>query len=320
MTASRCDSRVLRYDVGFDIPGDAADSMAVEVFWPRSGVRPLAWFCLPGGAMNRHFYDLQGKDGAFSFARQLADRGFVSILVDTPGIGESDRPADGYALTPQRLIAALDRVHARVCEDLQAGRISDDLPPLEGLKTVGVGHSMGALLTVLQQAAGRAHAAIVVLGFGLQGLPAYLPPEVKAMAEDTGAVRGRLVELARQMFREPYPKVQSSGRRDFYGSAGADRTAVQALRRARDRLLPVTAFMSMLPGNVAPEAAAIDVPVYTAFGDADFIGPPEDPAAGFTASPSVRRQVLPSTGHSFFLFESRTALFDGLADWARELI
>lgn len=325
--------RDLRYDVGFDIPGETASRLAVTVCWPRGAVTPPVWFCLPGGAMNRHFYDLRVDDpgsgaGAgpgsetgtgYSFARRMAGRGFVSVLVDPPGIGDSDRPADGYALTPERLVAALTRLHARVCEDLRAGRIDDGLPPMEDVRTIGLGHSMGAMLTVLQQAAERPHAAIALLGFGIQGLPDYLPPEARALAQDTEAVRERLVPFARQMFVEPYPELRSAGGGDFYGSAGADRAAVVALKTARDRLLPVPAFMSILPGNVAPEAAAVDVPVYLGFGGADFIGPTDDGACGFTASPAVERQMLPGTGHSFFLFDSREALFDGLARWARVL-
>lgn len=269
--------------------------------------------------MNRHFYNLKGGDGAFSFARQMAERGFVSVLVDPPGIGDSDRPGDGYALTPERVATIMARALATVTADLRAGTVDESLPALEGLQTIGVGHSMGALLAVLQQAHAPTYAGIALLGFGLEGLPEYLPSAVREQAADTHAVRAQMVPMARQMFQASYPDVNAGGDSDLYGSANADPEAVKALARARDKLLPVPALLSILPGNVAPEAATLDVPVYLAVGERDLVKPSADPLADFPASPRVEQQVLAGAGHSFFLFAARTQLFDGLAEWARGL-
>lgn len=314
-------TRLIRYDVGFDVPGDRASHLAMEVHWPAHGkVAPLVWICVPGGGMNRRFYDLEGGDGEFSFARQMAARGFASVLLDPPGIGDSDRPQDGYALTPDRLAAIVARGVKAIQADLVAGKIAASLPPIPGLQTVGVGHSMGALLTVVQQAGFRLHTAVALLGFGLDGLPDYLPPEVRELATDREAVRAQLVPLAKKMFELPYPEVSSRGGGDIYAAAAADREAVKGLARARAELLPVPALLSILPGNVAPEAAVLDVPVYLAVGERDLIAPAADAAIGFSASPQVKQQILAGAGHSFFLFPARTQLFDGLADWARGLV
>lgn len=316
--ATRVASRTCRYEADLGIDGNAAARVVVDVVWPRRPAGPVL-FCLPGGAMNRAFYDLTDDgDESFSFARQMAARGFVSVLVDPPGIGDSDRPEDGFALTPERLADALVAVHRQVCADLQSGDIDPDLPALPGLTTVGVGHSMGALLTVLQQHRHRQHAGIALLGFGTAGLPQYLPAEAAELAADRAAVRAEMVRLARAMFGVPYPEVGSGGG-DIYASDRAERAGVRALKRARDRLLPVPAFMSMLPGNVAPEAAGLAVPVYVALGDQDFAGSEADARASFTGSRALSVQTLPDTGHSFFLFPSRHGLFDGLAAWAGAL-
>lgn len=318
LPAEQVRSRVKRYALGFGIAGDDASDVVVEVYWPQAGgIIPVVWFALPGGAMNRHFYDLRDDGGIrFSFARQMAARGYLVVLVDLPGIGDSDRPVDGYTLTPDRVTGILRDLHERVCEDIRAGRMDEQLPGCDILGTIGVGHSMGATLTLCQQAAARSHVAVALLGFGLNGLPDYLSPEVRELAMDPAAVRTRLVELARQMFKVSYPEVPSRGNGEFYGSSGADRAAVRALRDARDRLLPVPAFLSMLPGNVKPEAAAIDVPVYWAFGEADFVDYRAESPDAFSAVPGVERKILPETGHSFFLFDTCEILFDSLSEWA----
>lgn len=270
--------------------------------------------------MNRHFYNLEGGGDRFSFAKQMAARGFISILVDLPGIGDSDQPEDGYALTPDCITHILSQVYSRVCEDLHAGRISDDLPALPQLKTIGLGHSFGAMLTVLQQSKTPVHSAIAVLGFATHGLPQYLSAEAVELASDTQAVRAQLVPLARKMFGESYPVITQSQAGDMYAGAKANRDAVQALKQARAPLLPVPALLSMLPNNVAPEVEQIEVPVYVALGELDFVKSPEASHAGFINSPAVERITLSKTGHSFFLFESRVTLFDRLAQWARSLI
>ena len=310
-------SRLIKYKVDFGIDGDPACHVAVEIFWPCGSMLPVVLFCLPGGAMNRRFYDLADKDARFSFAKQMAARGFVCVIVDLPGVGDSDRPRDGYELTPARVTDILAQTHERVCADISAGKIDDDLPPLPQHQSIGIGHSFGAMFTVLQQRHSRPHTAIALLGFATHGLPEYLSADALALATDTRAVRAQLVPLAKKMFRESYPEMGSSAGSELYGGANADRDAVQALKAARDRLLPVPAFMSILPGNVAPEAADIDVPVFVALGEADFVKPPDNANAGFGRSPAVDLLMLPDTGHSFFLFESRAFLFDRLAQWAR---
>lgn len=312
-------SRVLRIDSGVVLPGEGRLCVAVEIRLPELPLAtPVAFVCLPGGGMNRHFYDLVAdSDTSFSFARYMTARGFVVVMVDYLGLGESDKPADGYVLTPEALVAANARAIDTVLGELRAGTLSADLPAIPDLRSIGVGHSMGAMLTVLQQAKHRQHAALVLLGFGTDGLPEYLTPEVRALAADTTAVRAQLVELAQAMFKVPYPRIGRSPRgNDLYGSSNVDARGVNALKEAIEPILPVPAYLSMLPGNVAPEAALIDVPIFLGIGDRDMVGSPHRVPASFPASRDLSLHVLPETGHSHFLFPARTGLFARLATWA----
>ena len=305
------------------LDGEPPLHSAATVYLPETlHGTPTALVCLAGGNMNRRYFDLQvDGDDSFSFAAQMTARGFLVVTIDHLGLGDSSRPADGFALTPDVLARANAHAAAELLSRLREGRLAADVPALPTLRSLGVGHSMGAMLTTLQQAQFAQHAGIALLGFSTRGLPKFVPEDVRALAADVPAVRARLVEFARRMFVVPYPRIQAPAGRntELFGSAAADPRGVAALKAATDCLLPVPAFLSMIPGNVAPEAARIDVPVLLGLGERDMAGPPEEAPRAFAASPAVRLEVLPGAGHSHVLFASRVGLIDRLAEWASSI-
>jgi len=320
----------LKVDSGERIDGEPPLLSGVTVSLPDDPARAkAALVCLAGGNMNRKYFDLMPADGddSFSFARAMAASGFVVIAIDHLGLGDSTRPADGYALTPD----LLTRANARATAEVLAMLRGESPPPLAGggrgegwkphpnLKSIGVGHSMGAMMTVLQQAHAHQHIAVAVLGFATRGLPEYMPPDVSQMPQ--AEQRTRLVELVRKTFPEPYPRIRSSGNgQQIYGSANADPKGIAALKAATDCLLPVPAFQSMLPDNVGPEAAGITVPVFIGVGSRDMTGTADDIPKAFSGSRHVTLYVQPDAGHSHFLFPTRLDLFQRLAGWAEWVI
>jgi pimeloyl-ACP methyl ester carboxylesterase len=309
-----------RADAGLKLPGEGPLQLAVEVVAPKQP-RPVVLVCLPGGGMNRRYFDLRvAGDDTYSFAGQMAARGFASVLIDPLGVGESSRPADSYALTAEVLAQANATATKVALDKIRNGSIFKDMGPIPKVTSVGLGHSMGALLTIVQQAAYGQHAGIAVLGFSTRGLPEYLMGEARELAGDPVAARREVARLARATFREDYPWLgRTTEGSSLYAGKSAEPGGVEAIKAARERLLPVTAFHSMLPGNVATEAARIDVPVLVALGEHDMAGPPLEAPKAFTASPAVTFKLLPGAGHSHFLFGSRHVLFDALAQWAGSL-
>jgi pimeloyl-ACP methyl ester carboxylesterase len=311
-------------DSGISLPDEGRLDMAVEIHFPQRLIEPAVLLaCLPGGGAGRRFFDLMppGQDGprdaSFSFARQMAARGFIVALIDHLGIGDSTRPNDGFALSSDVLSRAshhvLGAVRARTRAHYGAAHAH--------LRTVGVGHSMGALVTVLQQAQHRSYDAIALLGFSTRGLPDYVPQPLHSLARDPNALRTQLPALAKQVFKEPYPYLERTPEsRGMFAGDRADARGIAALNLLRkEPILPLPSWHSMLPGNVAPEAASIDVPVFLGIGDRDIVGPPEEAPSAFPRSPDVELHVMPQTGHSLFLFAARLALFEALAVWARRL-
>lgn len=306
--------------VSLTLPAEGPLHIAATLYRPETPAEPsIALVCLPGGGMNRRYFDLRAEgDDSFSFAREMQSRGFIVITMDHLGIGESSRPADGYALDTDVIARANAEALQHILEGLRSGAYGTPCAPL----TVGVGHSMGAMMTLVQQAQHHQHAAIVLMGFSTRGLPQYAPPEVAALAGDPIKLREAAATMARRIFREPYPRVQGNSQsRSIFGGNAADPRGVAALKVASgEPLLPVGAAHSMLPDNVASEAAAIDVPVYLALGERDMAGPPHEAPAAFKASREVALQVLDSTGHAHFLFAARRRLFEHLAIWTRYVV
>jgi pimeloyl-ACP methyl ester carboxylesterase len=308
-------------DAGMSLPGCAAPQLAAEICFPADcafPAAPLAFVCLPGGSINRRYFDLGGDaQPSFSFARQMAQHGMITIAIDHIGVGESTRPADGFLLTPNVIVAANAQVTSRLVQQLKSGTLASDLPALPGLRTVGVGHSMGGMLTVMQQALDPAHIALVLLGFSNNGLMKYLPEPAHALIGAPEQIPDRIAEIARQIYPSAYPELTPSpeGSAMFYGSR-ADRDGVEALKAARDVLLVMPGTQSMIPGSIAPHLQTIDVPVFLGLGDQDIAGPTHAIPAIFPRSNDVSLLVLPETGHCQFIFASRTALFRRIADWS----
>ena len=307
-------------DAGVQFEGCDAPKVAAEICFPvdyASPDAPLAFICLPGGSINRQYYDLGQDEGSFSFARQMAKRGSITVAIDHLGIGESTRPSDGFALTPDVIVAANAHATRQITEGLRAGTLVPDLAPLPGLLTIGVGHSMGGMLTVMQQALDPTHMALVLMGFSTNGLIAYLPEPARRLIGHPDAVPNQIQSVARQIYSSPYPELAPSAESStmFYG-AKADRDGVAALKAARDVLLVIPGTQSMIPGSIAPQAEAITVPILLALGDQDIAGPTHAIPASFPRCNDVSLLVLPETGHCQFIFPSRQILFQRVADWS----
>jgi pimeloyl-ACP methyl ester carboxylesterase len=325
-------SAPLLIDTGLELPGEGALRVAADVRLPAQvGASPLVLVCLPGGGMNRRYWDLHppaeagADDGSFSFAEQMTRRGFVVVALDHLGVGDSSRPEDGHLLSAELVTQANTAATAKLLAGLRDGSLLPGVAAMPGLHSIGVGHSMGAMFTILQQAAASQHIGVALLGFSTRGLPEYVTPEVRELSKDVAAVRARVPEFARRMFPKPYLRVQSSrgsgggGDNSLFAGNKAEPLGVAALKDAVDGLLPQPAYLSMIPGNVAPEAAQITVPVFLGIGELDMAGPTHQIPAGFPGSQDVTLVILPQAGHSHFLFPARAALYERLDVWARSV-
>ncbi len=73
---------------------------------------------------------------------------------------------------------------------------------------------------------------------------------------------------------------------------------------------------SMIPGSVAAEMAAVDVPVFLGLGEHDIAGDPHGIPAFFPRCTDLTLFVLAATGHNHNVAPAREVLWDRLGAWA----
>ncbi len=307
-------SASLRVPIGEPLPGEGPLEIAADVFWPEPGrlrAPACVMFCLPGGGVSKGYFDLGQPGEGMSFAAAMVARGFVIVAIDHIGVGESSRPRDGFALTSEIVARCNATAMERLSSDLRAGMLDRRLPALPDFISLGIGHSMGAMLLILQQVARRDFAALMLFGFGASGLPSVLTEEERAMLERPDRGLSELPRLARERFQgEAYPPIARS--------EGRSRSSL-ALRAVQDRVLAVAATHSMMPGNIKEEIARIDVPVLLAVGDKDMVGPPLLLPASYDACSDIALIIVEQCGHHQFVAKSAPRLLARAADWANSV-
>ncbi len=302
-------------------------TLAADLFQPAHAGEvagpPVLVTCLPGGGMNRRYFDLDVDPslglGSFSMARHMAERGFHVLIVDPPGVGESDIPDDGWALTTPAVADAVGHAASAALHGLATGSLDSDVAPTGPLASIGVGHSAGALVTCYQQARRRTHLAVGLLGFGGAGLRGHLNADELACADDPEATRVAIVSLSRARFRRPFPRGTTS-RSELLNRPDVADAAYEAIATAGDALLSIVGLTSMIPGASSGELGAIDVPVFLGVGSHDITGPAHHVPSVFESASDITVYVVPETGHNHNIAPNRELLWDRLADWIHDTV
>jgi pimeloyl-ACP methyl ester carboxylesterase len=256
--------------------------------------------------MSRGYFDLDA-DG-FSMAAHLAGSGFVSVLLDHPGVGDSPAPADPWTLTPEVVAAA---------DSAAVGELHERL----GGVAIGVGHSMGAMLTVTAQGRSQPYAGLALLGFaqirdyGHTALAAHLTADERAVLADPAKLEKQLVALAQQRFGRPLVRATTARSPFLLGGMPVPEAGLAAIDRCASNLIATCGLGSMLK-CAAPQMAAIDVPVFLAFGEHDITGDARDTANALRCCPDLTIFELSGAGHNHNVAPNRRVLWDRLAHWA----
>ena len=279
----------------------------------------LVAYCLAGGGCSTSYFDLQvpGLVG-YSMAEHLARRGVVVVAVDHLGVGSSDAH-DLFAVTPTLLAACHSAAVGTIIERIECGELPPGGPAIGDPFVIGIGHSMGAMLTGVVQARHRPYDALVLLGHGGIGMPEVLSPEELAVSgPDLESIEDDLVRLARARFGSGSTVERRRPSRGTFFTESVPDEVRAAFRMAAVPLLPVCGLTSMVPHSAHHEKASIDVPAFLAFGDHDLIDDYVGTVTQFPAVEDLALFVLRDSGHCHNQATYRAVLWDRFVAWVRD--
>jgi pimeloyl-ACP methyl ester carboxylesterase len=280
----------------------------------------VVFCCLPGGGCTTPYFDLEvpGLDG-YSMADHLTREGFVVMALDHLGVGASSPVEDLCAVTPAIAAAANHCAFSLALSQLRSGSLAPGLDGVQSAFAIGLGHSMGGMLTMVQQANHRTYQAVINLGHGGDGLPLVLTDEEGIVVGDPDAFDASIVALARARYSRPRQPPPPGAVPGSFHADDVPEVVRKAFVAQTTELLHACGLTSMIPGSTDREKGRIEVPVYLAFGDQDLTTKPHATVAAYRRSRDVTLFVVPGAGHCHNQSGNRVMLWDRLADWARRV-
>jgi pimeloyl-ACP methyl ester carboxylesterase len=312
-------------DVSAELPFEERAFLAGSVHLPDpEGEAPRAvLICWPGGSYARAYWDMHiPEHPGYSFAEHMAAQGFVVVAADHLGVGASSKPADGDRVNFETMSAAAASYVRQVRSMLADGSAEFGGRPLLSVPIIGLGHSLGACLTVVTQARHRCYDAVALLGFthGQKDVAVTAVGTAEPDLTDDDTLRDTAIDQARAFFGDSWD--------DVYGFAPREPNhawlhhpdvpaAVIAADDAQAVRWPRQSYVeALLAGHSARFAAELDCNVFIGFGDHDVPPVPHADVAYYRRSRDVTLYVLRDSAHCHNFASSRAELWDRIGLWA----
>ena len=303
----------LRIDVAAGLPhavtGGEPLAIAAYVFLPDSvSAHPTVVTLLAGGTYDRRYFNVvvPGRSD-YSLAEYLRSRGHVVILADHLGVGASDRAKAQMLVTREIAAAAMHAAISELHRRLADGTLAPGFPALASFVKVGGGHSMGAFLTITQQAAHRTYDLCLILGYTAFGV--HLTVGGRLMSANPVALNLNGPDYVlpdRAMLRSTF----------HWEDVPDDVLAVD------DGLAVEVPYLigaqATIEGIVRDDAASIDVPIYINLGERDVSPDPHAEPGYYRGSRDITLHILPRSGHCQTFASTRLEMFDRIDSWVRD--
>ncbi|WP_157217036.1 alpha/beta hydrolase [Flavisphingomonas formosensis] len=288
-----------RIEMGINVPAAGTGTsweIAATVHLPVDPAPDLPVIvALPGGGYNRHYFDI--AEPGYSEAAAHAERGIATIAIDHLGAGDSSIPPPD--VTSLETVAAANHAALQsILTRLRDGTLRPGIAPLRPSAVVGIGQSMGGHALVAMQAHHRSFDAVAVLGSSMVCTtmpmrpgekPIFIPKDATPAEAAVLTIGGTDWPWVFHWEDVPPALVDAdvSGGMPIRGTAPAWGSLTT----------PGFSTTLVLPGVVAAEAAAIDVPVLVAMGERDVCRPPIEELAAFSSASDRALFVAPRMAH-----------------------
>ena len=268
----------------------------------------VAIVLLNGGTYDKRYWHVSvpGQSG-YSMAEYLQKRGNVVVLLDHLGVGESSRPSNGYLIDRHIAASASQIAVTEIFDRLAQGQLDPWVPPLSPFVKVGVGHSLGGMQLITQQAAYRTFDRIAITGYTAIGVHMVQNGEHKSgYLGPVDYSRPAYITVSHELVRETF----------FFPDVADDVIAVDTALTVD---VPyVLIVQSSTAGIITKEASEISVPVYICLGEIDVSPDPDSEPSYFRNSPQLTLHILKRSGHCQVFASTRVEMFDRINRWICE--
>jgi pimeloyl-ACP methyl ester carboxylesterase len=279
-----------------------APSVSGWLFAPRDldpgKVRHVA-LCIHGGGYDKRYFHIQapGRDD-YSLCRHFADRGVIAVTIDCLGTWESSRAEQAKFVTSRTLAGAHHIAAGKLAAGLRAGTLVPGLPPLPHIEMTAIGHSLGGMLTIVQQAAHRSFDRVAILGWSNLGLNLPLSA-LRPVLDPSGTYAYSSPELRRAFHLSDVP----ADILDCPAEREVSPVSLTLAAEAADR------------DTIRRIAGTIAAPVFVGFGESDTSLNPWSEGACYAGADDVTFFRLPDSAHCHNFAGTRTVLWDRLLRW-----
>jgi len=303
------------FDITAALPEHATQgatiTIAADLFFPddlsQLGPNPVSMVLTAGGSYDKRYHHavIPGHAG-YSAAAHLAARGNIVLLTDHLGVGQSTRlPQQSHAT--RHIVARANHAAAtQFYERLAAGTLHPGLPPIGKTTRIGGGHSMGGMLTILQQAEHATYDGIMIMGYTADAVHFTL--------------NGQRLRAADYLPTGPVPDYTSNDRAALrHGFHWEDVpepviTADNALAVETPSGIGLDSIRAQI---VKEEAGQITTPVYICLGERDVAPNPHAEPSYYRSSTDITLQILPHSGHCHTFASTRQQMWDRMHRWSR---
>jgi alpha-beta hydrolase superfamily lysophospholipase len=309
-------------EVLVDAPGVLGEAeshvVAATVFAPQPdamSARPTLIVAIPGGTYTASYWhlDVPGHPG-YSFAERATAAGAVVVTLDNLGTGRSSRPKDADELTFESVAAANAAVAAWAVDAARAGSLHPDLPALPDVFLVGLGHSLGGQLLMVQQARHQSFRRVGVLGSSFLG-NAHVESGAVDAAALTADAEVRMRAMAGSSWDDGYLTVPRQALRPQFHAADVPADVLAADDAGATVLPRQLAVAAIASAAAAHYPGQVHVPVFLCFGEVDMSPDPRGEVTLYTSSNDVTLFLLAGSAHCHNLAGTRYVLWDRLIPW-----